>query len=165
MYEYLHGCGMEFYIEPTSASGEADMISLQSDSQDPLIADAKVFNPERSHGKAYVIKGVHQLYRYACDYNEAVGYLIIFNTSARPDPIRAAQCKRAGSTGHPQSQDDIPFGNRHISALRTRKQTRSTGGGRNHRGGDHRYAASRVSGRNERNRTLLVIYPFLIELT
>jgi hypothetical protein len=49
-----------------------------------LIADAKVFNAERSHGKQYLIRGFHQVFRYACDYNEAVGYLIIFNTSQRP---------------------------------------------------------------------------------
>lgn len=84
MYEYLHERGIEFHIQPTSASGEPDMISLQEGSREPLIADAKVFNPERNHGKSYLIRGFHQVYRYACDYNEAIGYLIIFNTSVRP---------------------------------------------------------------------------------
>jgi hypothetical protein len=84
MYEYLHEQGIEFHIQPSSASGEPDMISLQSGSSEPLIADAKVFNPERNHGKAYLIRGFHQVFRYACDYNEAIGYLIIFNTSPRP---------------------------------------------------------------------------------
>jgi hypothetical protein len=84
MYEYLHERGIEFHIQPTSASGEPDMISLQAGSHEPLIADAKVFNSERNHGKSYLIRGFHQVYRYACDYNEAIGYLIIFNTSARP---------------------------------------------------------------------------------
>ena len=84
MYEYLHEQGVDFQIEPTSASGEPDMVSLQAGSREPLIADAKVFNPDRGHGKAYLIKGFHQVHRYVCDYNETVGYLVIFNTGERP---------------------------------------------------------------------------------
>ena len=84
MYEYLYDCGIEFHIEPTSASGEPDMISRQAGSPNPLIADAKIFNPERSKGKSYLARGFHQVYKYACDYNEAIGHLIIFNTYPRP---------------------------------------------------------------------------------
>jgi hypothetical protein len=36
MYEYLHERGIEFHIQPTSASGEPDMIALQSGSREPL---------------------------------------------------------------------------------------------------------------------------------
>ena len=84
LYEYLHERGLEFSIEPTSASGEADMVAIQQGSREPLIADAKIFNPGASKGKPYLIRGFHQVYRYTCDYNEPVGYLIIFNMCDRP---------------------------------------------------------------------------------
>ena len=84
LYEYLHERGLEFSIEPSSASGEADMVAIQEGSSEPLIADAKIFNPEASKGKSYLIRGFHQVHRYTCDYNEPIGYLIIFNTSGRP---------------------------------------------------------------------------------
>lgn len=80
LYEYLFEHGIDVDIEPSSASGEVDMISLQR-AEDPLLADAKIFNPEKSKSKSYLIKGFHQIYQYACDYNQAVGYLVIFNTS------------------------------------------------------------------------------------
>jgi len=87
LYEYLHDQGMKFYIEPWSASGEVDLIAAQP-ANDPLLADAKVFNPDRGHGKPYIIAGLRQLYVYTMDYNESAGYLVIFNTSA--DELRLA---------------------------------------------------------------------------
>jgi hypothetical protein len=83
LYEYLHERGLEFSIEPTSASGEADMVATQQGSRDPLIADAKILDPGAGKGKAYVIRGFHQVYQYACDYNEPIGYLIMFNLCDR----------------------------------------------------------------------------------
>jgi hypothetical protein len=85
LYEYLHDQGLDFLIEPTSASGEADMVSAQ-EGADRLIADAKVFNPERSKGTTYIAKGFNQLYSYCVDFNSPVGYLIIFKTT--PDDLR-----------------------------------------------------------------------------
>jgi hypothetical protein len=85
LYEYLHDQGLDFFIEPTSASGEADMVSAQ-EGVDRLIADAKVFNPERSKGVMYIAKGFNQLYSYCVDFNSPVGYLIIFKTT--PDDLR-----------------------------------------------------------------------------
>ncbi len=79
LYEYLHDQGVEFSIEPTSASGEADLVSAQN-TDDPLIADAKIFNPEKGKGKDYIAKGFRQIYTYTLDYNEPVGFLIIFKT-------------------------------------------------------------------------------------
>ena len=87
LYEYLHDQGLEFHIEPMSASGEVDIISAQ-ESDDPLLADAKIFNPERSLGKEYLAKGVGQIYRYTVDYNKPFGYLIIYKTCA--DDLRLA---------------------------------------------------------------------------
>jgi hypothetical protein len=90
LYEYLHQCGIDFHIEPFSASGEADMVSLQTGSDEPLIADVKIFNPDKSKGAPYLIKGFHQLYRYTCDYNEPVGYLIIVCVRGTAGLTRAA---------------------------------------------------------------------------
>ena len=80
LYEYLYDRGVELSIEPRSASGRPDFISMQSD-EDPLIADAKIFNPDKSKGKSYLISAFHQIYQYTLDYNQPFGYLVIFSTS------------------------------------------------------------------------------------
>jgi hypothetical protein len=87
LYRYLFEQGVEFHIEPWSASGEADMVATQA-SDNPLIADVKVLNPARGRGKAYVIRAMQQVYTYTCDYNQPVGYVVIFNTS--PTQLRFA---------------------------------------------------------------------------
>jgi hypothetical protein len=79
LYEYLHNQGLSFSIEPSSVSGEADLIAAQ-DSDDPLVADVKVFDPASGKNKAYLISGFHQVYQYTLDYNEPFGYLVIFKT-------------------------------------------------------------------------------------
>jgi len=79
LYEYLHDQGLEFSIEPTSASGKADLVAAQS-SDDPLIADAKIFDPGKSKGKDYLVKAFRQIYTYTVDYTQPFGYLIIFKT-------------------------------------------------------------------------------------
>ena len=81
LYRYLFEQGVEFHIEPWSASGEADMVATQA-SDNPLIADVKVFNPAKSKGKPYVIRALQQVHTYTCDYNQPLGYVVIFNTSA-----------------------------------------------------------------------------------
>lgn len=78
LYEYLHDQGLDFSIEPQSISGEADLVAAQK-SDDPLIADVKIFNAPNK--KSYIAKGFTQIYRYTRDYSEPFGYLIIFNTS------------------------------------------------------------------------------------
>jgi len=80
LYEYLYEEGVEFSVEPWSASGEADLVASQQ-SNEPLIADAKVFNPEKGKSKRYLLQGFRQIYQYTSDYNEPIGYLVIFNTS------------------------------------------------------------------------------------
>jgi hypothetical protein len=79
LYEYLHDQGVEVTIEPYSESGKVDMIAAQN-SDDPLVADAKIFNPEKGKGKPYICHGFHQIYQYTLDYNEPFGYLVIFKT-------------------------------------------------------------------------------------
>ncbi len=64
VYEYLYEQGISFSIEPTSASGEADMVGIQ-DKKNPLIADVKVFDPSGGRGPSYIAKGFHQVHRYS----------------------------------------------------------------------------------------------------
>lgn len=79
MYEYLHDQGFDFSIEPWSISGEADLIAAQK-TDDPLVADAKIFDPSRSKGKSYIVSGFNQVYTYTRAHNEPFGYLVIFKT-------------------------------------------------------------------------------------
>jgi hypothetical protein len=95
LYEYLHDQGLDFTIEPYSASGEADLVSSQS-GDEPLIADAKIFNPDKSKGKSYIVRGFHQIYQYTLDFNEPFGYLIIFKTCEKD--LKFALANAAQST-------------------------------------------------------------------
>jgi hypothetical protein len=79
LYEYLHDQGLEFSIEPASASGEADLVAAQA-SDDPLILDAKIFDPEKSKGKSSLVKAFRQIYSYTVDFTQPFGYLLIFKT-------------------------------------------------------------------------------------
>src|SRR5207247_2139125 len=78
LYVYLHDQGIDFTIEPRSRSGRPDLVALSA--VEPLVADAKVFNPQKSKGISYLLQGTYQLYTYACDYNESCGYLVVFKT-------------------------------------------------------------------------------------
>jgi hypothetical protein len=77
LYEFLHGEGINFHIEPESASGIADLVADQV-GDDRVVADAKIFWPERGKGKAYLISAFNQAYTYARDYNEPCAYLVIY---------------------------------------------------------------------------------------
>lgn len=88
LYDYLHDQGIQFQIEPQSAGGRVDVISSQT-GRDRLLADAKLFNPERGQNCAYLIKGFRQVYDYMRDYNEQFGYLVIFKTCAEDISIPA----------------------------------------------------------------------------
>lgn len=69
LYEYLHDQGIDFHIEPHSTSGIPDFVADQV-GKERVIADTKLFWPERSKGKPYIVSGFNQAYIYACDYNE-----------------------------------------------------------------------------------------------
>ena len=97
LYEYLHDQGIQFHIEPQSESGRVDLISAQS-GKDRLVADTKVFEPERSLDRAYIVKGFRQVYDYAKDYNEPFGYLVIFKT-----------CEADLSISTPRQESCVPF--------------------------------------------------------
>ena len=81
LYSYLHDQGIDFTIEPSSITGEIDLIAAQG-SEDPLLADAKIFDGDK-RGKAYIRKAFNQIYTYTQQYNEPFGYLVIFKTTDR----------------------------------------------------------------------------------
>jgi hypothetical protein len=95
LYEYLHDQGLDFVIEPSSVSGEVDLVAAQ-ESDEPLIADVKIFNPEKGKGTAYIAKGFNQIYIYTLDYNEPFGYLIIYKTCE--EDLRFALANQEQST-------------------------------------------------------------------
>jgi hypothetical protein len=80
LYESLHNQGIDFHIEPQSASGIADFVADQV-GEDRVVADAKIFWPEKGKGKAYIISAFNQAYTYARDYNEPCAYLVIYKMS------------------------------------------------------------------------------------
>ena len=82
LYEFLFTEGIRVHIEPWSISGEADMVSSQ-EGPERLVAEAKIFNTERSKGADYIAQSFRQIYLYTLDHNEPIGYLVIFNTDKK----------------------------------------------------------------------------------
>ena len=70
------------FSQPSSPSGKADIVALIG-SGDPLVLEVKVFDPNHSKGKSHLRQGFHQVLRYANDYNQSLGYLVMFNCSDR----------------------------------------------------------------------------------
>ena len=91
LYRYLHDQGMEFHIEPRSASGEIDLLGDQTGDQ-RLALDAKIFDPAKSKGKAYLVSAFNQIYTYARDYNESAAYLAIYQTTSTEPKFTFAKC-------------------------------------------------------------------------
>jgi len=81
MFEFLFDQGLPFHVEPATASGEPDIVSLH-DSEHHFIGEVKIFDAE-SRGRSSVKKAFYQAYRYCLDYNEPLAYLIVFNVSKR----------------------------------------------------------------------------------
>lgn len=79
LYEYLFDQGVEFNIESWSVSGEADIVASQSGNE-RFVADAKIFNPEKSKSISYLSQGFNQIYTYTNDYNQSFGYIVIYKT-------------------------------------------------------------------------------------
>ena len=80
LYAYLFDKGLPFTLESKSPSGKVDFLSSQPEGR-RLVAEIKVYDPERGKRKNYVAGGYKQTRRYMADYLERIGYLIIFNTS------------------------------------------------------------------------------------
>lgn len=73
--------GIDFpFSQPVSPSGKADIVALL-DSDDPMVLEVKVFDPDTNKGKSNLAQGFQQITRYAQDYNQSLGYLVVFNCS------------------------------------------------------------------------------------
>jgi hypothetical protein len=97
LYKYLHDQGVQFEIEPRCVSGRIDLISAQT-GKDRLVADAKIFNPDRGQNVTYLVNGFRQIYEYAKDYNEPFGYLVIYKT-----------CEQDLAISTPHREASVPF--------------------------------------------------------
>ena len=82
------------FSQPLSPSGKADVVALL-ESDDPLVLEVKVFDPERGRSKRQLQQGFHQVLRYADDYNQSVGYLVVFNCSGRQLVISSEESSEA----------------------------------------------------------------------
>lgn len=77
--EYLLDQGVEFFVEPASASGEADLI-LKSSEGRYLVIDTKFIHKETTKSAIAnkLSAGVHQVMSYCRDFNVQEGFLVNF---------------------------------------------------------------------------------------
>lgn len=77
----LFDSGIDFpFSEPQSPSGKADTVASPG-TPNPLVLEAKVYDPERGKRISNLTQGFHQVFRYADDYRSNIGYLVIYNCS------------------------------------------------------------------------------------
>lgn len=77
------------FSQPLSPSGMADIVALLG-TTDPLVMEIKVFDPDRGRGISHLSQGFHQVLKYANDYNQPIGYLVIFNCADRSLVVESA---------------------------------------------------------------------------
>lgn len=77
--EYILDQGVEFFVEPASASGEVDLV-LKSSEGRYIIVDAKYVKNEsnRSSVLSKPSSGFHQVARYCNDFDVSEGFLVNF---------------------------------------------------------------------------------------
>lgn len=83
LQEYVLDQGVEFFVEPASISGEADLV-LRAPETRYIILDAK-YIPESANRSAIrdkLASGFNQVSRYCTDYSEPEGFLVAFNRSS-----------------------------------------------------------------------------------
>ena len=86
LQEYIFNQGVEFSIEPQSASGEVDLLLRDVDGRF-LVIDAKYIAADAppSEVKRKIAEGLHQVSRYCSDYGQSNGFLVVFlATSVTP---------------------------------------------------------------------------------
>jgi hypothetical protein len=76
---YVLDQGVEFVVEPASASGEADLVLRDTEGR-YIIVDAKYIpeNATPSVIRDKLSSGFHQVARYCDNYNEPEGFLVTF---------------------------------------------------------------------------------------
>jgi len=79
LQEYVLDQGVEFVVEPVSASGEADLILRDSEGR-YIIIDAKYVPADATRSRVLerVASGFNQVFRYCDDFNEREGFLVVF---------------------------------------------------------------------------------------
>ena len=84
LHEYLLDQGVDFVVEPCTASGEPDLVLRDVDGSH-IVVDAKHIaagaNP--STFKRKLADGFHQVQRYCSDFQEPAGYLVVFIEDTR----------------------------------------------------------------------------------
>lgn len=83
LQEYVLDQGVEFMVEPVSASGEADLILRDSEGR-YIIIDAKYVPADATRSRILerIASGFNQVFRYCDDYNEAAGFLVVFTRTS-----------------------------------------------------------------------------------
>jgi hypothetical protein len=84
LHEYLLDQSLEFFIEPSSASGEVELVLREPEGR-YLVIDAKYIDPgdPPSRIKTKLASGFHQVSRYCDDYDEPEGFLVNFVNSPK----------------------------------------------------------------------------------
>ena len=79
LQQYIFDQGVEFTIEPTSSSGEPDLVLRDTDDSH-VILDAKYISlgTAAAEFKRKLSYGFHQVAHYCQDFNEPLGYLVVF---------------------------------------------------------------------------------------
>lgn len=80
LYEHMFDAGLPFVAEAQGPSGKADFMGLQPEGR-RFLGEVKIYSPERSKTKSYVLGGYPQVRRYMREHGERVGYLVIFSDS------------------------------------------------------------------------------------
>ncbi len=94
--EYLFDQGIDWpFLEPASPSGEADVVAALGET-DPLVLEIKLFDLDRGYDRGYVRKGFRQIYEYAVDYGQAIGYLVVYNCTGRQLVFRTQTLPQLG---------------------------------------------------------------------
>jgi hypothetical protein len=76
LQQYVFNQGVEFSVEPTSASGEVDLLLRDANGQYTII-DAKYVKSKSSITRK-IVEGFNQVARYCDDYNQPQGFLAVF---------------------------------------------------------------------------------------
>ena len=79
LQQYVFDQGVEFSVEPSSVSGEVDLL-LRDPSGEYILIDAKYIPLGSSKSKVLrkIAEGFNQVARYCNDYNEPQGFLAVF---------------------------------------------------------------------------------------
>ena len=92
---YLFDHGIDYpFVDLKLPSGSAD-IAADLDTENALVSEVKLFNPEQGYERSYIRKGFKQAYDYTGDFNKPYGYYIIFNLSTKDLQIRTSSNKSA----------------------------------------------------------------------